>query len=139
LTSRASALAGLLVTALVGGLGMPFAMLADGTVTPFTATVSGTWTAVAFALQTFLWGLFGFAWFMHDRAERGYPRSTGFNVGLILFSVITGPVYLWRSRAAGRRVPAILAMFGILLASWIIMVATTLVGLVLVAIVLGLQ
>lgn len=137
--SRASALAGLLVTAFLGGLAMPFAMLADGTVTPFTATISGTWSAIAFALQTFLWGLFGFAWFMYDRAERHYPRSTWFNVGLVLFSVITGPVYLWRSRAPGRRVPAILGMFGILLAAWFVTVGTTLVGMVLVSIVLGLQ
>src|SRR5687767_5825003 len=55
-----------------------------------------------------------FAWYRFDAEDRGYQRSALLNVGIIVFSLIFLPYYLFRSRGAKAGSLAVLGALGIL-------------------------
>jgi hypothetical protein len=57
----------------------------------------------------------GFRWLQLDSAEIGIRRPMWLNVGIVMAAAIFVPYYLYKTRAAGRRLPAILTFFGIVL------------------------
>ena len=74
--------------------------------------------------QTVLWvsiivvSVLIFAWVHIDANERQYPKSKWLNAGILAFSIIFVPVYLFRSRPKGQKLRALagflLALFGYL-------------------------
>ena len=72
--------------------------------------------------QTVLWvsiivvSVLIFAWVHLDASERHYPKSKWLNLGILAFSIIFVPVYLFRSRPKGQKLRAlagfVLALLG---------------------------
>ena len=48
-----------------------------------------------------------FGWVHLDAKERQYPKSKWLNVGVLAFSIIFVPIYLFRSRPKGQKLRAI--------------------------------
>ena len=48
-----------------------------------------------------------YVWFYLDAAERSFARTPRWSTGIILFSLLAVPVYLFKSRRRGRRLKAI--------------------------------
>jgi hypothetical protein len=69
--------------------------------------------------------LFPFAWLLEDRRERGLRRSYWFNVGVVAFTSLVVPVYLWRSRPRGRKALSLLGLIGVLFAALTIMIGSS--------------
>lgn len=66
-------------------------------------------------------GLFWvFLWLHADQREFGYRRSPWMNVGIVLLSVLFIPVYLARSRPAGRKLAAV-GWFFVVFLGWFAM------------------
>lgn len=63
-------------------------------------------------------GLFWvFMWLHADQREFGYRRSPWMNVGIVLLSVVFVPVYLARTRPAGRKLASV-GWFLLVLLGW---------------------
>ena len=60
--------------------------------------------------------LIGFRWLQLDAAELDIRRPMWLNVGIVMAAVIFVPYYLYKTRPAGRRGPAIAFFFGVVLA-----------------------
>jgi len=58
---------------------------------------------------------FIFAWLHYDEKEHAYRRSPLLNIGILLLAIIFVPVYLVRSRPAGRRFLAVLGFVAALI------------------------
>ena len=89
--------------------------------------------AVCVAIAAFLAGFFPFAWVLHDRRERGLPRSGAFNLAMVLCAALTVPVYLWRSRPRGARLAPLLGMAGVAAGAQVALAMAMLFGFVVVA------
>ena len=112
MTPKHGALIGIFATSSVGGIASPWAAYAGQRhVLPLIAFL---------AVQAFLAGLFAFAWFIHDRRERGLRRSRGFNIALVAGMPLVAPIYLWRTRSAGKRALALLGAFGVAIGSSVV-------------------
>lgn len=97
-------------------------------------------TATSFLLLAAgFFGLFGlFCWFQFDRQERNLPRSSAFNIALLFFAFVTAPVYLYRTRAPGKRFMAIASFFLAVLVGWqLSLLSGAIVGLVLKTVLAG--
>ncbi len=81
---------------------------------------------------------FVFAWLQEDRRQLQLPRSYPFNVGVVALGLIVIPVYLWRSRPAGRKLKAVPAMFAVLFASLLVGILPMILGFVALGAVFGL-
>ena len=63
--------------------------------------------------QTVLWvsiivvSVLIFEWVHLDASERHYPKSKWLNLGILAFSIIFVPVYLFRSRPKGQKLRAL--------------------------------
>jgi len=57
----------------------------------------------------------GFRWLQLDSAQLDIRRPMWLNVGIVMAAAIFVPYYLYKTRPAGRRLPAIVAFFGIVL------------------------
>lgn len=55
----------------------------------------------------------GYVWFRLDSEERRFQGSPGWSRGVILFAPVALPIYLYKSRAKGRRLKAISMLVGI--------------------------
>lgn len=53
-----------------------------------------------------------FVWYCRDGDARSFIRSRWLNIGMIIFSLVAVPYYLWRSRPQGQRGRAILRYVG---------------------------
>lgn len=60
-----------------------------------------------------LWVL-PYAWYYRDADEQGFVRSTAWGAGMILLAIVTAPIYLARSRPAGRKLKALAGFLGVL-------------------------
>jgi len=56
---------------------------------------------------------FIFAWLHHDEMQHAYRRSPLLNIGIVLVALVFVPVYLVRSRPAGRRFLAVMLFFAV--------------------------
>ena len=102
------ALAGLLLTALVGGVfDVVFASAAE---------------------NAKLWAQFGpmlaalgfiFMWLHYDGLQVGYRRSALLNVGIVALALVFIPVYFYRSRPVGARWPMFFRFVGVFIL-WIV-------------------
>ena len=63
--------------------------------------------------------LIGFRWLQFDAAELDIRRPTWLNVGIILLAAVFVPYYLYKTRPAGHRLPAIAGFFGLIFACMI--------------------
>ena len=81
----------------------------------------------------FFVGYFPFAWVIHDRRERGIPRSTGFNIALAAATGLVAPIHLWRSRPRGQRLWPLLGLVGVAAGTQVGMLVGLGAGLMLVA------
>jgi peptidoglycan/LPS O-acetylase OafA/YrhL len=61
--------------------------------------------------------LIGLYWLHLDSTELDIRRPTWLNVGIVLLAAIFVPYYLYKTRPPERRLPAIAAFFGVVLAS----------------------
>ncbi|HKE49551.1 MAG TPA: hypothetical protein VKB52_15905 [Rhodanobacteraceae bacterium] len=57
----------------------------------------------------------GFRWLTLDSAELDIRRPMWLNVGIVMAAAIFVPYYLYKTRPKGRRGPAIVAFFGLVL------------------------
>ena len=55
-----------------------------------------------------------YLWFRHDKQRMGYQASTLLGGMIIFISIVSIPVYLFRSRPKGRRAKPILKFIGLL-------------------------
>jgi len=53
-----------------------------------------------------------FYWYRLDSDEHGYRRNKWLNIGVVMFALVAVPYYLARSRAAGKKVRALLRFAG---------------------------
>ena len=60
--------------------------------------------------------LLGFRWLQLDAAELDIRRPTWLNIGIILLAAVFVPYYLYKTRPAERRLPAIAGFFGLVFA-----------------------
>ena len=60
--------------------------------------------------------IIGFRWLTLDSAELDIRRPMWLNVGIVMAAIIFVPYYLYKTRPAGRRLPAIASFFAIVLA-----------------------
>jgi hypothetical protein len=58
----------------------------------------------------------GFRWLAVDAAELNIRRPLWLNVGIVMAAAVFVPYYLYKTRPQGRRGPAIIAFFGLVLA-----------------------
>jgi hypothetical protein len=58
----------------------------------------------------------GFRWLQLDSAELDIKRPLWLNVGIVMAAAIFVPYYLYKTRPQGRRGPAIVCFFGLVLA-----------------------
>ena len=97
------------LTAFAGGVSSLAPWSREGQLMP------ADWILMALGL---LWLFF---WLAADQRQLGYRRSPWMNVGIVLLAVVFVPVYLVRSRPAGRKLLAfggfLLALLGWVLAS----------------------
>ncbi|HJT97227.1 MAG TPA: hypothetical protein VJ696_02845, partial [Rhodanobacteraceae bacterium] len=57
----------------------------------------------------------GFRWLTLDSAELDIRRPMWLNVGIVMAAAIFVPYYLYKTRPAGRRLPAIASFFALVL------------------------
>jgi len=57
----------------------------------------------------------GFRWLQLDSAQLDIRRPMWLNIGIVMAAAIFVPYYLYKTRPAGRRLPAIVAFFGLVL------------------------
>lgn len=100
---------------------------------PVGVRTDGAMPVAGIALVVFFAGYYPFAWVIHDRRERGLPRSGGFNLALASFTALVAPIYLWRSRPRGQRLLPLLGMAGVVAGAWLLMLAGLIVGFAIVA------
>jgi hypothetical protein len=99
---KSFALAGILLTALIGGaLDVLFANASE---------YIQLWTMFGPMLLALA---FIFMWLHYDGLQVGYRRSALFNVGIVALGIIFIPVYLYRSRPAGARGSMLFRFLGI--------------------------
>src|SRR6266568_2351862 len=99
---KSFALAGILLTALIGGaLDVLFARATGNT---------KLWTELGPMLVALA---FIFIWLHFDGLQVGYRRSALLNVGIVALGFIFIPVYLYRSRPAGARGRMLLRFLGV--------------------------
>ena len=60
--------------------------------------------------------IIGFRWLTLDSAELDIRRPMWLNIGIVMAAIIFVPYYLYKTRPAGRRLPAIASFFAIVLA-----------------------
>jgi hypothetical protein len=60
--------------------------------------------------------IIGFRWLTLDSAELDIRRPMWLNIGIVMAAVVFVPYYLYKTRPAGRRLPAIASFFAIVLA-----------------------
>jgi hypothetical protein len=60
--------------------------------------------------------LIGFRWLQIDAVELDIRRPNWLNVGIILLAAVFVPYYLYKTRPANRRLPAIAGFFGLVFA-----------------------
>jgi len=60
--------------------------------------------------------IIGFRWLTLDAAELDIRRPMWLNIGIVMAAIIFVPYYLYKTRPAGRRLPAIASFFAIVLA-----------------------
>jgi hypothetical protein len=60
--------------------------------------------------------IIGFRWLQIDSAELDIRRPMWLNVGIVMAAAIFVPYYLYKTRPAGHRLPAIASFFAIVLA-----------------------
>ncbi len=60
--------------------------------------------------------LLGFRWLQLDAAELDIRRPTWLNVGIVLLAAVFVPYYLYKTRPAEHRLPAIAGFFGLVFA-----------------------
>lgn len=60
--------------------------------------------------------IIGFRWLTLDSAELDIRRPMWLNVGIVMAAIVFVPYYLYKTRPAGRRLPAIASFFAIVLA-----------------------
>jgi hypothetical protein len=60
--------------------------------------------------------LIGFRWLHLDAAELDIRRPMWLNVGIVMAAAIFVPYYLYKTRPAGRRLPAIAGFFALVMA-----------------------
>jgi len=60
--------------------------------------------------------IIGFRWLTLDSAELDIRRPMWLNIGIVMAAIIFVPYYLYETRPAGRRLPAIASFFAIVLA-----------------------
>lgn len=60
--------------------------------------------------------IIGFRWLQLDAAELQIRRPVWLNVGIVMAAIVFVPYYLYKTRPAHRRLPAILGFFGIVMA-----------------------
>lgn len=53
-----------------------------------------------------------FVWYCRDGDARSFTRSRWLNIGMIIFTMLAVPYYLWRSRPQGQRRAALLRYVG---------------------------
>jgi hypothetical protein len=58
----------------------------------------------------------GFRWLTLDSAELDIRRPMWLNVGIVMAAIVFVPYYLYKTRPAGHRLPAIASFFAIVLA-----------------------
>ena len=83
------------------------------------ASLSG---AVGLALHALVLA-FTYLWYYQDASERNFKRSTALGAAIVLFSVVSVPYYLIKSRPKGRRVTSTLkyaAICGVFLSALIV-------------------
>lgn len=73
---------------------------------------SGAMTLLASAAMLVI----GFRWLTLDSAELDIRRPMWLNIGIVMAAAIFVPYYLYKTRPAGRRLRAIAAFFGLVLA-----------------------
>ena len=60
--------------------------------------------------------IIGFRWLTLDSAELDIRRPMWLNIAIVMAAIIFVPYYLYKTRPAGRRLPAIASFFAIVLA-----------------------
>lgn len=60
--------------------------------------------------------LIGFRWLQLDARELDIRRPSWLNVGIVLLAAVFVPYYLYKTRPATRRLPAIVGFFGLVFA-----------------------
>jgi hypothetical protein len=60
--------------------------------------------------------IIGFRWLTLDSAELDIRRPMWLNIGIVMAAIVFVPYYLYKTRPAGRRLPAIAGFFAIVLA-----------------------
>jgi hypothetical protein len=60
--------------------------------------------------------IIGFRWLTLDSAELDIKRPMWLNIGIVMAAIVFVPYYLYKTRPAGRRLPAIASFFAIVLA-----------------------
>jgi len=60
--------------------------------------------------------IIGFRWIALDSAELDIRRPMWLNIGIVMAAIVFVPYYLYKTRPAGRRLPAIASFFAIVLA-----------------------
>ena len=60
--------------------------------------------------------IIGFRWLTLDAAELDIRRPMWLNIGIVMAAIVFVPYYLYKTRPAGHRLPAIASSFAIVLA-----------------------
>ena len=60
--------------------------------------------------------LVGFRWLTLDSAELDIRRPMWLNIGIVMAAIVFVPYYLYKTRPAGHRLPAIASFFAVVLA-----------------------
>ena len=60
--------------------------------------------------------IIGFRWLTLDSAELDIKRPMWLNIGIVMAAIVFVPYYLYKTRPAGHRLPAIASFFAIVLA-----------------------
>jgi chromate transport protein ChrA len=107
------ALGGVLVTGILAGV-------SDA----LFANDGGMVGLIAYFGPTIIGLAFVFAWLHYDERDHAYRRSALLNIGIVVLAILFVPVYLIRSRPAGRRLWSVLAFFGVV-GLWFLVGATT--------------
>lgn len=85
----------------------------SGTLAPAHRDVGAVIGMVWFLLVPMM----GYVWFRLDSVERGFHRSPAWGPSIIMFTVLALPIYLYKSRAKGRRLKSLALFFGVVLLS----------------------
>ena len=91
LTARQIVYSYLVFTSLLGVLSVALSA-------SLASMAQGAWLILSMAVP--------YLWFYRDVAERRFARTYPWSTGIILFSVIAVPLYLFKSRAPGQRLMA---------------------------------